>query len=83
MKTIKILMLATIPFLFSSYTIRETNTVKNVRPQTTVYVCNGPSATRYHSTKSCTGLSNCSASITSHTEKEAIAKGRSKCSRCW
>jgi len=49
MKTIKILVLASIPLFLSSYAIKETNTLKNEKPQTTVYVCNGPSATKYHS----------------------------------
>jgi hypothetical protein len=49
----------------------------------TVYICNGTSATKYHKTNRCGGLSNCRGTITSIDKSDAIKKGRTECLRCW
>ena len=50
---------------------------------TYVYVCTGPYAKRYHKTKTCRGLSNCSESIVKVLLKDAIADGRTQCKTCY
>ena len=49
----------------------------------TVYICTGHSATRYHRTKSCSGLGNCNASIEEVSKSEAENKGRTQCGKCY
>jgi len=44
-----------------------------------VYVCHSKSATRYHYSKTCRGLSNCTYRIIKITEKEAKAAGKTLC----
>lgn len=47
--------------------------------QNDVYICNGPSSHRYHHSKRCIGLSNCSTDIEKISLQEAKDKGRSLC----
>lgn len=47
-----------------------------------VYVCNGPSATKYHRIKNCRGLSRCSTEIEKISKSDAIKKGRCVCKIC-
>ena len=49
----------------------------------TVYICTGPSAAKYHSYASCPGMNRCSASIVGVSESEARSRGRTKCARCY
>ncbi len=44
-----------------------------------VYICTGPSAEKYHFTSNCRGLSNCSRDIIRVSISEAKSKGRSIC----
>lgn len=46
---------------------------------TTVYVCNGPKATKYHYKENCRGLSRCSTKIEKTTLKKAKDNGRTLC----
>lgn len=45
----------------------------------TVYICNGKYAKKYHYKKDCRGLSNCKASIISMTKIVAQKKGKTLC----
>ncbi len=47
-----------------------------------VYVCSGPQAKRYHSTRDCYGLSRCSGEIVETTIEEAEDNGRTPCRMC-
>ena len=49
----------------------------------TVYICTGPSAAKYHSYATCPGMNRCSASIVGVSESEARSRGRTKCARCY
>ncbi|WP_298501810.1 hypothetical protein [uncultured Maribacter sp.] len=49
------------------------------KPETQVYICNTKSSKKYHYSKSCRGLSRCSASIEDVTIKKAKALGRTLC----
>jgi hypothetical protein len=44
-----------------------------------VYICKGPSATKYHYTPKCRGLKNCSTDIYKITKAEAVKEGRGLC----
>lgn len=48
----------------------------------TVYVCEGPYATKYHCTPSCRGLNNCRGGLSSITLQNAVARERYPCSIC-
>lgn len=48
-------------------------------PATNVYICNGKYSKKYHLSKDCSGLSNCSTEIEKVTLKEAQDKGRTLC----
>ena len=48
-------------------------------PETYVYICKGPSSTKYHYGKTCRGLSNCSTDIYKITLAEARKMGRGLC----
>ena len=48
----------------------------------TVYICNGPSATKYHRSSNCSGLNGCSASVSSTSKGNAEKKGYSPCAKC-
>lgn len=47
-----------------------------------VYLCMGPQAECYHTTRQCSGLKNCSEYITKVTLEEAKQCGRMPCSLC-
>ena len=49
------------------------------KTDTTVYICNGKSSTKYHYTEDCRGLNNCSTAIEKTTLKAAQNKGRTLC----
>lgn len=46
---------------------------------TTVYVCDSPNAYRYHLTKNCRGLSNCSHRILAISIEEAEKENKTLC----
>jgi hypothetical protein len=46
---------------------------------TTVYICKGPYSKKYHITKDCSGLSNCSTDIYKVSLKDAEELGRTRC----
>lgn len=48
-----------------------------------VYVCTGPTATRYHKSSTCNGLSRCSGSINKISVEEAESEGRTPCKICY
>lgn len=53
-------------------------------PQLTyVYICTGPSATKYHCKPDCRGLGNCSKDVIKVIEAYAKDKGRTKCKICY
>lgn len=49
---------------------------------TSVYICSGPYAKRYHSRSNCYGLNDCSGSIYSISINSAKSKGRTPCRIC-
>lgn len=49
----------------------------------TVYICNGPYASKYHSSSWCRGLNRCSASISSTSKSKAQSMGFSACMICY
>ncbi len=55
----------------------------NLASETYVYICTGPKSERYHSTKDCRGLRNCSASIEKVTLTKAKELGRDACGICY
>lgn len=71
----KTLLLSLMLLLGGSYTTEVADTY--------VYVCTGPYAKRYHKTKTCGGLRNCSETIVKVTLKEAVADGKTQCQRCY
>lgn len=71
------LLLATASVSMSGYDAARTQEV------TTVYVCTGGYATKYHSSYDCRGLSNCKGDVVSMSESDAIKKGRSRCKICF
>lgn len=73
----KLLLLAVMAMAFTSADMPT-------QEQTTyVYVCTGPSATRYHRTPDCSGLNRCSREIKKITLTEAEKKGRTACKKCF
>lgn len=48
-----------------------------------VYICNSTTAKRYHSTKNCNGLRNCTHEVNAITKQEAESKGRTPCKICY
>lgn len=44
-----------------------------------VYICKGPSSKKYHYTKKCRGLSNCSKEVSEVTLEQAKKIGRTLC----
>lgn len=51
-------------------------------PGSSVYVCTGGSAKRYHLDKNCMGLSRCSGEVEGMSVSEATAAGKSPCKMC-
>ena len=49
----------------------------------TVYICTGPNAKTYHSSKNCSGLNRCSHEIVSIDLNKAKSMGRRACKRCY
>lgn len=48
-----------------------------------VYICTGPTASRYHRSQYCSGLNNCSGSIVQVTLAKAKAMHRTPCKKCY
>ena len=48
----------------------------------TVYICDGPTASAYHTRRNCIGLTNCSGDISSVSLEEAHDMGRHLCHYC-
>jgi hypothetical protein len=48
-----------------------------------VYICTGPQSKKYHKTKTCRGLRNCSKTIEKKKVSEAKKLGRDKCKMCY
>lgn len=48
-----------------------------------VYVCTGPPSKKYHSSKDCNGLRNCSAEIKKVTLSKAKSMKRTACKICY
>lgn len=80
MKTLLVTLLLSCTFL--SFGNDEKQDVKKTSIEY-VYVCNGPSATKYHKTKNCRGLSRCSTNIEKISKSDAVKKGRSACKICY
>lgn len=55
-----------------------------VRPEdvSTVYICDGGSSKRYHSTDKCSGLSNCSGEVI-QVDKKSCSESRTPCKICF
>lgn len=49
----------------------------------TVYVCTGPSSTKYHCFEDCLGLSRCSGDVEEMDLEEAEDEGYEPCKRCY
>ena len=58
---------------------------ENVQAQqsSTVYICTGGYAKKYHSYSNCRGLSNCKGDIIAVSKNTAKEKGRTACSICY
>jgi len=54
----------------------------NTPQSTTVYICTGKSATKYHARKNCRGLNNCSGEIKAVSREQAIKMNRTACKIC-
>ncbi len=63
--------------------ISNTAEVGGDAESTMVYICTGSSSARYHSHKSCRGLSNCGGSIKEISLEEAQRMGRTPCRICY
>lgn len=50
---------------------------------TYVYICTGPSSTKYHKTSKCRGLNSCSRDIVKVTIEKAKELGRKPCKLCY
>lgn len=59
-------------------------TTQPARVQSKVYICVSSSASVYHQTRECRGLSNCTHTIKAVTENEAVNDyARRKCRVCY
>jgi hypothetical protein len=57
----------------------EPNTVSGA----TVYICTGPSSTKYHNRSNCSCLNSCSTAISSVSLSSAQSMGRTQCGCCY
>lgn len=48
-----------------------------------VYICTGPYATKYHSTPECKGLNRCSGDVVKMSMDKAKESGYTACKICW
>lgn len=69
--------------VFLDYDVSKSSTSKSNNDYSTVYICNGNYATKYHRHKNCRGLSNCKGGVNSTTKGTAKEKGRSACGICY
>ena len=82
----KIIVLLAVATLCGGFTAcsnakaKETTTENEAK---VVYICTGGSATRYHATKNCKGLSNCGGAIREVTIEQAEKMGRTPCRICY
>ncbi len=51
--------------------------------ETYVYICTGPQSKKYHSSKDCNGLRNCSVEIKKVTFSKAKSMKRTPCKICY
>ena len=51
--------------------------------ETYVYICTGPNAKKYHSSRYCYGLKKCSKGIKRVTKNHAVKIGRTPCKICY
>ena len=65
----KTILLATLLYFFSGVQT----------PQSNVYICDSPSAKKFHLVNKCNGLNRCSHEIKEMSKAEAISKGYSIC----
>ena len=75
----KILLAAALALLATGLNVSEADAMEQ---KTKVYICTGSSATTYHMSKSCRGLSSCKGSIKEVTVEEATAMKRRPCKIC-
>ena len=73
--------------VFNQYT-KSTETEGLYSPANTtespvVYMCTGGSAKKYHASKECRWLENCSGDIKETTVDEAVGSGRKPCKSCY
>ena len=80
-KTISILLLSSIMLLLN-INAQQQNVVLT-QQSSTVYICTGNYAKKYHSRSNCRGLSNCQKDIIAVSISKAREKGRSACSICY
>ena len=66
---IKVIFLSVMFFMVASMNTLDTS----------VYICNGRYSKKYHYKKTCRGLSNCKATISKVTKKNAKELGRTLC----
>ena len=78
----KIVLFATLLFATASVSMSGYDGART-QEVTTVYVCTGGYATKYHKTSKCRGLGNCKAEIVSVTEESAIRDSRTRCGICY
>lgn len=76
----KILLAAAMILLTSGLNTYEADAIEQ---QAKVYICTGSSATTYHASKNCRGLSSCKGSIKEVTKDEAISMKRRPCKICY
>lgn len=86
MKTVFIIATSIFAWFFPAGSImagKQLDVVLTAKKQTTVYICNGKYATKYHAEEDCRGLNNCKSTISSITKEDAIKKGREECDICY
>lgn len=70
------LLLTTLIMTFSACT-------SDFDDETIVYICTGKSATKYHSSRNCNGLSSCKGSVIAINITKAKREGRTACKLCY
>ncbi len=70
--------------LFSLFQTGTPNETKTDQGTTYVWICTGPGAVAYHSSRNCGGLNNCREDIVRVTMHDAINEWhRRPCKRCY
>ena len=81
-----LLLLATAAIVCGGFTAcsnAQANKTTGDNEAKVVYICTGGSATRYHASKNCKGLSNCGGAIREVTIEQAEKMGRTPCKICY